>query len=37
MDNIATIRKAHLVRRMGVLDRSRWSDVCEAVAAAIDC
>lgn len=37
MDNVATIRKAHLVRQMGKLDRSRWTDVCEALAAAIDC
>lgn len=37
LDNMATVRKAHLVRRMGALDRSRWRDVCEAVAAVLDC
>jgi mRNA interferase MazF len=37
MDNVASVRKAHLIRRMGALDRSRRRDVCEALAAATDC
>jgi mRNA interferase MazF len=37
LDNLATIRKAYLVRRIGSLDLSRRRDVCEAMAAAIDC
>jgi mRNA interferase MazF len=37
MDNIFTLRKAYLIRRMGALDRSRRPEVCAAVAAAIDC
>ena len=37
MDNIFTLRKAYLIRRIGVLDRSRRGDVCEALAATIDC
>jgi hypothetical protein len=35
--DLATIRKAYLVRRIGALDRSRRPDVCEAMVAAIDC
>ena len=37
MDNVITIRKGYLVRRMGAVDRARRRDVCEAFAAAIDC
>jgi mRNA interferase MazF len=37
MDNVGTVRKSYLVRRMGALDRSRRRDVCEALAASVDC
>ena len=36
-DNIKTIRKAHLTRRVGELDSGRWPEVCAAMRAAIDC
>ncbi len=37
MDNVFTLRKGHLIRRMGALDRARRRDVCQAMAATIDC
>jgi len=36
-DNIKTIRKSHLIRRVAVLDDGRWHEVCAAMRAAIDC
>lgn len=36
-DNIKTIRKSHLTRRVGTLDSGRWPEVCAAMRAAIDC
>jgi mRNA interferase MazF len=36
-DNIKTIRKSHLTRRIGALDVGRWHEVCAAMRAAIDC
>ena len=36
-DNIKTIRKSHLIRRVAVLDDGRWPEVCAAMRAAIDC
>lgn len=36
-DNVRTIRKVHLTRRVGVLDSGRWLEVCAAIRAAIDC
>ena len=36
-DNLRTIRKSHLTRRVGVLDVDRWPEVCAAIRAAIDC
>jgi mRNA interferase MazF len=36
-DNIKTIRKSHLTRRLAVLDDGRWHEVCAAMRAAIDC
>jgi len=37
MDNVTIFEKAHLVRRMGVLDRMRKREVCSALAAVLDC
>jgi mRNA interferase MazF len=37
MDNVTPIRKSHLVRRMGALERGRRRDVCTALSAAVDC
>ena len=36
-DNVKTIRKAHLTRRIGELGAGRWPEVCAAMRAAIDC
>jgi mRNA interferase MazF len=36
-DNVRTIRKSHLTRRVGELDAGRWHEVCAAMRAAIDC
>jgi mRNA interferase MazF len=37
IDNMVSLRRTHLVRRVGAIDRSRRRDVCEALAAATDC
>lgn len=37
MDNVTTMRKAHLTRRLGSIDRARRREVCAALAAAVDC
>jgi mRNA interferase MazF len=37
MDNVTTVRKGYLVRRMGSIDRSRRREVCAALSAAVDC
>jgi mRNA interferase MazF len=37
MDNITTLPKVHLVRRMGAVDASRKREICRALAAAVDC
>lgn len=36
-DNVKTIRKSHLTRRIGALRTGRWPEVCAALRAAIDC
>ena len=36
-DNVKTIRKSLLTRRVGELDGGRWAEVCAAMRAAIDC
>jgi mRNA interferase MazF len=36
-DNLITIRRAHLVRRVARLSDGRWHEVCDALRAAIDC
>ena len=37
LDNVTTIRKAFLTRRLGTIDRVRRREVCDALAAATDC
>lgn len=37
MDNVTVLQKGYLIRRMGAIDRSRRRELCEAIAAAIDC
>jgi mRNA interferase MazF len=37
LDNVKTIRKAHLTRLAGALSPGRWHEVCAAMRAAIDC
>ncbi len=37
MDNVRTVDKVFLTRRIGRLSPDRWDDVCEAMRAAIDC
>jgi len=37
LDNVKTIDKANLTRRIGVLAPGRWHEVCAALRAAIDC
>lgn len=37
LDNVRTVEKAHLTRRVGGLAPGRWHEVCVAVRAAIDC
>jgi mRNA-degrading endonuclease toxin of MazEF toxin-antitoxin module len=36
-DNVGTIRKAYLVRRMCVLGPDRMAEACDALRAAVDC
>jgi mRNA interferase MazF len=36
-DNVKTIRKTYLTRRLGELGAGRWPEVCAAMRAAIDC
>jgi mRNA-degrading endonuclease toxin of MazEF toxin-antitoxin module len=36
-DNVKTIRKAYLTRRVGAVSHGRWHEVCAAMRAAIDC
>jgi mRNA interferase MazF len=36
-DNLKTMRKSSLTRRVGKLGMGRWHEVCAAVRAAIDC
>ena len=36
-DNIRSIRKSMLTKRVGALAPGRWHEVCEALRAAIDC
>jgi mRNA interferase MazF len=36
-DNLKTMRKSTLTRRLGKLSEGRWHEVCAAVQAAIDC
>lgn len=36
-DNVKTIRKSLLTRRIGALKPGRWPEVCAAMRAAIDC
>ena len=36
-DNVKTIRKSHLTRRVGAVSHGRWHEVCAAMRAAIDC
>lgn len=36
-DNVKTIRKSRLTRRIGALRNGRWPEVCAAMRAAIDC
>ena len=37
LDNTIAIRRAHLTTRLGDLGAGRWSEVCAAMRAAIDC
>ena len=37
MDNLVTIRKSMLVRKLGALSPSRMGEACEALRAATDC
>ena len=37
MDNLTSVRKGYLIKRMGAIDRARRREVCAAIAAAIDC
>jgi mRNA interferase MazF len=37
LDNIKTLRKAYLTRRLTTLAPGRWHEVCAAMRAAIDC
>jgi len=37
MDNVAPIRKAYLVRRLGALARTRRRELCASLSAALDC
>ncbi len=37
LDNVRTIDKVFLTRRVGRLSAGRWHEVCEALRAAIDC
>lgn len=37
MDNVRTVDKVFLTRRVGRLSPDRWEEVCEAIRAAIDC
>ena len=37
MDNLVTIRKSMLVRKLGSLSASRMGEACEALRAATDC
>ena len=36
-DNVRSIRKAMLTKRVGALAPGRWHEVCDAMRAAIDC
>ncbi len=36
-DNVRTIDKHHLTRRVGALAPGRWHEVCAAMQSAIDC
>ena len=36
-DNVRSIRKSLLTKRVGALAPGRWHEVCEAMRAAIDC
>ena len=37
LDNAIAIRRAHLTSHLGELGDGRWSEVCTALRAAIDC
>ena len=37
LDNILTFPKSMLTRRAGRLESERWSGVCDAIRAAVDC